>query len=202
MNTRRLLSRLGALGLLAGVPLILTACGASKPPGSKTGTSTGAAQGSRFPGVNAAYRFSACMRDHGVINFQDPKVQTNGDHVQVAIHVDPAITDSPAFKSAQSACAHILPGPGNAATVAQQHARREAMLAFAQCMRQHGFSRFPDPTGQGQLTLAMIRQAGIDLQQPAVRPAAYGCTPVTHGLLTRANINQALANPQASGGGG
>lgn len=75
------------------------------------------------------------------------------------------------------------------------------MVAFARCMRAHGFPRFPDPTSQGQLTLTMIRQAGINLAQPAIKPAAYGCAPLTHGLLTRANINQALANPTSTGGG-
>lgn len=181
----------------AALALVVAACGgAKKPPAPSSGAS---AQNSQNSGVKAAYRYSDCMRQHGVANFQDPKVHINGNQVQVAIHVDPAITSSPDFKSAQTACAHILPNGGNGPTPAQQHAREQAILAFASCMRRHGFPKFPDPTAQGQLTLTMIRHAGIDLQQPAVKPAAYACAPVTHGLLTRANINQALANPNGSG---
>jgi hypothetical protein len=182
---------------------MIAACGGSKkpPPTASSGRP-------QHPGA-AAYRFAACMRTHGVSNFQDPQVSINGNQVRVAIHVDPAITGSPSFKSAQKACGHFLPGGGPTdvgSSPAQMRARDEAMLAFAKCMRQRGFSKFPDPTSQGQLTLAMISNAGIDLQQPAVKPAAYACLPLTHGILTKANVNQAVANPnggsQSSSGGG
>ena len=103
------------------------------------------------------------MRTHGVTNFEDPHVSTNGNSVQIAVHVDPAITEAPAFKSAQRACAHILPNAGNGPTPAQIRAHTDAILAFARCMRQHGFPRFPDPNSQGQLTPAMLSAAGIDL---------------------------------------
>ena len=66
-------------------------------------------------------------------------------------------------------------------------------------MRQHGFPRFPDPNSQGQLTPAMLGASGIDLQQPAIKPAAYACLPVTHGIINRADVNQAISNPNASG---
>jgi hypothetical protein len=195
MKPHRLLKHpLLAVMPVAALTMLVAGCGGSKQPPLKTSASSGSGDG-----VKAAYRFSACMRAHGVTAFHDPHVSTKGNQVQVAIRVGPAITDSPHFKSAQKACAHLLPEGGNGPTPAQQRARSQAILAFARCMRRHGFPKFPDPTAQGQLTLAMIRQAGIDLQQPAVRPAAYACAPVTHGLLTRANINQALANPSGSG---
>ena len=194
MNShRRLIRPLAAVSLIAGTSILVAACGGTnKPPPPSLNAHRGS-------GVEAAYRYSACMRTHGVANFQDPHVHTQGNSVSISIRVDPAITGSPDFRSAQRACAHILPGMNTAPTVGQQRARTAAMLAFAKCMRQHGFPKFPDPTAQGQLTLAMITSAGIDLQQPAVKPAAYACAPVTHGILTRANINQALANPNASG---
>jgi hypothetical protein len=203
MNRRRLLHTAVFPVLLAAAALLIAACGGSKKP------PTTSAVGSHSSGTNAAYRFSACMRTHGVTNFQDPKVSTNGNQVKVAIHVDPAITGSPSFKSAQKACGHLLPGGGPTGvgpTPAQMHARADAMLAFARCMRQHGFSKFPDPTSQGRLTPEMLTKAGIDLQQPAIKPAAYACLPLTHGLLTKADVNQAVANPnggsQSSSGGG
>lgn len=200
MNKCGHLTRFIVLCLAAGAAaLVVSACGGSnKPPASR---SSAQASNSSSPGASA-YRYSACMRKHGVSNFQDPQVKVNGNQVQVAIHVDPSITGSPDFKSAQSACAHILPGIGNGPSIQQERGRTKALLAFARCMRQHGFPKFPDPTSQGQLTLAMIGRAGIDLHQPAVKPAAYACAPLTHGLLTRADINQALASPNASGSHG
>ncbi|MGO9899831.1 MAG: hypothetical protein ACLP0J_09085 [Solirubrobacteraceae bacterium] len=66
-------------------------------------------------------------------------------------------------------------------------------------MRKHGFPNFPDPTSQGQLTLTMIRQAGINLQQPAVRQAGDACVSASHGQITKLNVAQAVADPSASG---
>lgn len=181
--------------------LLVAACGgASRPP---TATVSGHRQ--KDNGAQDAYRFSACMRTHGVTNFQDPHVHTSGNQVSVVVRVDPAITGSPDFRSAQRACAHLLPGPINGPSPAQR-ARARALLAFAGCMRQHGFPRFPDPTSQGRLTPAMLSSSGIDLRQPAIRPAAYACLPLTHGIITRADVNQAIANPsggtQSSSSGG
>jgi hypothetical protein len=173
--------------------VLVAACGGGAKQPANTASSH-----SQHNGARDAYRFSACMRTHGVTNFQDPRVRTTGNQIQVAIHVDPAITGSPNFKSAQRACSHLLPEGGNGPSPAQQRGRAEAILAFAKCMRHHGFPKFPDPTGQGQLTPAMLSQAGIDLHQPAIRPAAYACVEVTHGLLTRADINQAVSNPGGS----
>jgi hypothetical protein len=195
--------------LLVVAALLIVACGGSKKPPATSSGGSPSSNGSHSSGTNAAYRYSACMRTHGVTNFQDPKVTTNGNQVKVAIHVDPSITGSPSFKSAQTACGHLLPGggpTGGGPSPAQMRTRSEALLAFAKCMRQRGFPTFPDPTSQGQLSPEMLTKAGIDLQQPAIKPAAYACLPLTHGLLTKADVNHAVANPnggsQSSSGGG
>ncbi len=57
-------------------------------------------------------------------------------------------------------------------------------------MRRHGFGRFPDPDSRGDLTIAMIEAAGINLKEPAVKPAADACASVTHGILTKAAVAQ------------
>jgi hypothetical protein len=206
MNRHRLTHTAVFPVLLVAAALLIAACGGSKKPPAASSGQSPSSHGS--PGA-AAYRFSTCMRTHGVTNFQDPKVSVNGNQVKVAIHVDPSITGSPSFKSAQKACGHLLPGGGPTnvgASPAQMRDRSAELLAFAKCMRQRGFPTFPDPTSQGQLTPAMLTKAGIDLQQPAIKPAAYACLPLTHGLLTRADVNQAIANPnggsQSSSGGG
>jgi hypothetical protein len=185
--------RRGAATLAAASALvvIIAGCGGNSPSSS---TSSASAQAQR-PGADA-YQFSACMRSHGVSGFPDPVVKTNGNSVSAAIRVTPALTGSPSFKSAQKACGHILPGPkGQGLSPAQQQARTRAMLAFAQCLRTHGFPRFPDPTAQGQLTLQMVTAAGIDLHTPALLTAGKSCTSVTHGQLTPAQVVQAINGP-------
>ena len=53
--------------------------------------------------------------------------------------------------------------------------RRRVQLAFARCIRSHGFPSFPDPTTNGQLTHEMVAAAGINLHQPAVLQAGDAC---------------------------
>jgi hypothetical protein len=193
MNSHRRLSRSIPVALVAiAAALLVSACGGSKKPPASTVSGRSAATNSA---ISDAYRYSVCMRTHGVRNFQDPHVHTNGNAVQIAVHVDPAITESPDFKSAQKSCAHIMPAPSNGPSPAQVQAHTDAILAFAKCMREHGFPKFPDPNNQGQLSPTALSQAGINLQQPAIKPAAYACVPLTHGIITKADINQAIANP-------
>lgn len=190
MNTRRLSSPLVTLAVAGLTAVLAAACGGTKKPPS----SSVSGQGSKNSAVASAYHYADCMRSHGVSSFQDPHVHQSGNSMSVGFRVDPQITGSPNFKSAQKACAHILPGLSNGPTPEQTRAREQAILAFARCMRQRGFPKFPDPTSQGQLTPAMLSKAGIDLQQPAIRPAADGCVSVTHGIISRADINQAIAH--------
>jgi hypothetical protein len=198
MQTRRLANVAPVILVTALVAVLVAACGGSeKPPATGSGSNGSAARS--LKGVVAdAYKQSACMRRHGVKSFPDPTVVTSAHQQMIGIHITPAITGSPSFKSAQKACAHLMPGPGNntvGPSAAQQRAHTEGLLAFAACMRTHGFKSFPDPDSQGNLTPAMLQRANIDLEQPAVKPAADACAAVSHGQITKADINQAIANP-------
>jgi hypothetical protein len=66
-------------------------------------------------------------------------------------------------------------------------------LAFASCMRAHGFRSFPDPNSSGQLTHQMLAAAGVDVHQPAALQAADACVSVTHGLITKADVARFIA---------
>jgi hypothetical protein len=143
------------------------------------------------------------MRSHGVPNFPDPQTSDGNGQIRITVHITPSITGSPAFQSAQKACAYLMPGGGanvtNGPSPAQERAHTEAILAFAACMRKRGFPRFPDPNSQGDLSPTAIANAGINLQAPAVEPAALACTSVTHGQITKADIERAIADPNGSG---
>jgi hypothetical protein len=62
-------------------------------------------------------------------------------------------------------------------------------------LRSHGISDFPDPNVQGQLTLQMIRAAGVDLHAPSLLSAAKACVGVTHGAITIAAVVRAINGP-------
>jgi hypothetical protein len=175
----------------AGIALLVAGCGGGNSPNTTAGGSNGPASGAQ-----AAYRFSACMRSHGVPNFPDPVVHTSAGSQSVGIRVTPTETGSPAFKGAQKACQGIIGGPPNAnpqQLAAQQHAHAEHLLAFARCMRTHGITSFPDPTAQGQIRPETLSAAGVDLHNPAVQKAAYECVPSSGGALTAAQLHQAFS---------
>jgi hypothetical protein len=205
MNTSRLSHPAQALALAGLTAVLVAACGGAKKPPSPSGSGQ-SGSASQNSAAQDAYHYADCMRSHGVTAFGDPKVSSHGNSTSVGFHLDPQITGSPAFKSAQKTCAHILPGSPNGAANQLTPAREHDFLAFSACMRKHGFPKFPDPDNQGQLTPATLSAAGINLEQPAIKPAAYACVSVTHGLVTRADINQFIANPNggsqsASAGG-
>jgi hypothetical protein len=161
----------------AAVSLLVAGCGG--------GSSTTAATTTQ----NEALVFSRCMHSHGVPNFPDPNSSGQIPKDQV-IALGPS---SPQVKTAQRACARLYPYRGPAQSPAQGQAHTAAMLAFARCIRSHGFPSFPDPTSTGQLTHEMVADAGINLNQPAVQQAGDGCVSVTHGVITKAIVARFVA---------
>jgi hypothetical protein len=81
------------------------------------------------------------MRSHGVTDFPDPTA--NG-----GVSYD-GPTGSPAFNSAQTACARMEPHkivPSSGHETSQQAAQdHEKLLRWANCMRHHGYPQLPDP---------------------------------------------------------
>jgi hypothetical protein len=167
--------------------MLAAACGSSPTTGSNRSSNGPAA---------AAFKFAACMRDHGVSGFPDPQVTTTpgGGGVEIRQEAPASTVASPRSKAAQKACRGILPAPGEGAPGHRQPSK-QAFLAFARCLRSHGISDFPDPNAQGQLTLQMITAAGVDLRAPSLLTAAKACVGVTHGAITLAAVARAINGP-------
>jgi hypothetical protein len=166
---------------VAAVSLITAGCGSSSSTTKATTTAT----------QNGALAYARCMRSHGVTNFPDP-ASSGGDDKQAVVSALQRVSNSEA-ETAQTACIHVNDGtPGTGQSPAQGQAHTGAMLAFARCMRRHGFPNFPDPTSQGQLSPQLVTAAGIDLHQPALLKSGLACTSVTHGILTRAAVERAV----------
>jgi len=187
---------------LAAVAMFVAGCGGGSSPGvanvrsstSSSLTST-SSSGSGGPPTEAQIRheqqeatsFARCMRSHGVPNFPDPTVAPRA--FKNAFN-----TQSPGFQSGYTTCGHLLPAgrPPNQ-NPTPTRAQTVALLAFAGCLRSHGFPSFPDPTSSGELTREMLARAGVDLHEPAVVQAADACTSVTHGVITRAVVARFVA---------
>jgi hypothetical protein len=170
---------LASVVVVAAVSLLAAGCGG----GSSTTAATARTQ-------SGALAYASCMRSHGVPNFPDP---TGGNNKQAVVSALQAVGNSQA-QAAQTACMHVnggSPGTGQSATQSQAHIA--AMLAFARCIRSHGFPNFPDPSRSGQLTHEMVASAGINLHQPAVLEAGDACVSVTHGVITKAIVARFVA---------
>jgi hypothetical protein len=152
------------------------------------GCGGGSATTAGNPGQNQLVAYSHCMRSHGLPTFPDP-VDGQG------IPKGELPLTSPQFTSASNACQKLMPasGLGPQTTPEQTSTRVANALAFAGCIRRHGFPNFPDPTSGGQITHAMIAEAGINLHQPAVLQAADACVSVTHGQITKARVANFIA---------
>jgi hypothetical protein len=126
------------------------------------------------------------MRAHGLPNFPDPS-RSGGHGIQLSAGPDSGVNPSaPAFRTAQKACQHLLPGGGP--TSGHPSAQDKAqMLQVSQCMRAHGITDFPDPTtsqpsaGKG-FSMAIGRNGvflavpdSINPHSPAFLRAAAAC---------------------------
>jgi hypothetical protein len=160
---------------------LVAGCGSSTPPGTVT------QRASSSPGA-AAFKFARCMRAHGVTGFPDPQVSSSGGSTSIRQVAPASAVASPQFKSAQKACGGLAPGPGSA-TPDDNQPRAQVLLAFAHCLRGHGFADFPDPDRNGRLSVQMITAAGVDYRSPQFLTAGKACLSVTHGAITPAQVD-------------
>jgi hypothetical protein len=173
---------------LIALGVLVAGCGGNSPTGgvaslsshvSKTSTTSSTATGSPGGGESSpgsqAVAYAACMRSHGVANFPDPKVSTNGNEVKVAIGVNPSITGNPQFKSAQQTCNKLLPGggPGEGPNHQISPQEQSQYLKAAACIRSHGIPNFPDPTFSGGGV--HIEHQGLNESSPAFKAAVQAC---------------------------
>jgi hypothetical protein len=170
---------------VAALALLAAGCGGNGSPHVASGTHTAATTGQ-----NAMLSYSHCMRAHGLPHFPDP--QQMGTNPKLVIRR--LIGDDPHFPVAARACESLLPNvrSGRQETPQQMHARVAAELSFARCMRGHGLSRFPDPNGQGELSVEMVQAQGIDVHSTPVLHVVQACLPASHGWLTPAKVREAI----------
>jgi len=125
--------------------MALTACsgkgkddgGVASIGGTPSAAATSAAP-SREDVEEMALKFAQCMREHGV-DMPDPEI--DGGRITQRINAGPGGKEK--VEAAQEACKEYAPsGPGGGKV--DPEAQQE-MLDHAQCMRDNGVEKFPDP---------------------------------------------------------
>jgi hypothetical protein len=158
--------------------LALASCGGegSDPQvaslGGKTTTTDDSAATSeeRDPEV-ALLAYARCMREHGV-DVPDPQVDGGG---RATFQLVRPRGNEQKFEAAQKACSEHLENarPRNL-DPEQEQEMREAILAFAKCMREHGVD-MPDPEfGEGGRGTVRMR-GNINPNDPKFREAEEAC---------------------------
>lgn len=135
---------------VAVIMIMVTSCtgGRNSPGGS-------ASPNGHPSATTSAVAYAACMRSHGVPKYPDPA--SNGALPKGG--ADQFGVSGTVFDAAQSACQHLLPATGGSL---EQQIRQcyqggvcpptlvQQMMAlgqkFAECMRSHGVSNWPDPS--------------------------------------------------------
>jgi hypothetical protein len=144
------------------------------PPSNSGGPSSG-------PDLAKATAFSACMRKHGLPDFPDPKVGSNGGvGIEITGHAGggPGVMDpnSATFKAAQEACKSLLPNGGVAPKMTA--ADQQKFLQWAACIRSHGVPDFPDPQfgdGGARISIGGGPGKGPDPNSPTFKAAQDAC---------------------------
>lgn len=143
--------------------IVMAACGGSKPAAHRTA------------GFSKQYAAARCMRAHGIQNFPDPR--SDGGNTVSSSPGSSTITiagiafSGPAFEQAEKLCDPLGLGTGPPPIT---EATKRKLIGFADCMRHHGLTQWPDPTfppGGG------IQQGGgpYNRGDPKVQVAAKAC---------------------------
>jgi hypothetical protein len=146
--------------------VLLAACGSSDPPSNAD------------PTGGPLLKYAQCMRANGVPNFPDPRASGG---LFIPNDID---TQSPAFKSAQQACAKLE--QANTGSSRLSNGRKLQLLTLARCVRAHGVPNFPDPTSSpppntssgiviGGNGWYLALGTAQERQSPAYKQAASAC---------------------------
>ena len=139
-----------ALGLLIALAGAVAACGGSAAPTIPTLRTAGASPTAPISPEQALRAYVTCMRDHG-IDMPDARVWPDG---RVELQY-PELTEKGPFMIADEACRALLVDAYPPTTPNPNAAQeQDQLLAYARCMREHGFD-MPD---DGSVT---VQAAGV-----------------------------------------
>jgi hypothetical protein len=164
------LIRLLVAALLAAGALAVAACGGDD---TADGATSGADRESEAR--EAALNYARCMREHGV-DMPDPTFEDGG-----TLQRGPTKEDNlprSKVREAENACRKYMEDvEPPKLSEEQQQEFKEAALAHARCMREHGIENFPDPTfgENGEARIRLDKGDGLDPEDPDFREAQEAC---------------------------
>jgi hypothetical protein len=163
----------------AGLALAATASGSSQ--------STNAQQ---------ALAYSHCMRSHGVLSFPDP----NRSGAFPKVSAQQLGVSSTLFQAAQNHCRYLLPNGGSGPSQTQVQQIMNGMLKFAQCMRSHGVSNWPDPVLDAGGNPEFYLDGKTNQNSPQIKSKIHDCV---HWIPSEAiSPGNPIACPGTNPGGG
>jgi hypothetical protein len=192
----------GLLVALVTLGVGLGGCGSGSPNSSSIGSISGCSpSGCSSPSASKsleamAVKYAACVRAHGVPDFPDPKVGSNGLPNFAGGPNRNATIDSPAGQAAKKACQTELPDLGLQTSAEKAAANAEA-LKYAGCMRSNGVPNFPDPNGQGVIQIENATGT-LNASSPQFQKAETACKGLDNGFGEQSSS----AVSSAPGGGG
>jgi hypothetical protein len=154
-------------GVLAlALTLVVTACGGGGGGNSAADRESEARE--------AQLKYAQCMREHG-IDMPDPTFEGGGGSLQRG--PDPEDLKRPKGREAEQACKKYLEDiEAPELSEEEQQEFREAALANARCMREHGIENFPDPTfNKDGAAEIRIDQGRIDPEDTDFKEAQEAC---------------------------
>jgi len=159
-----------AAAIIATTALLTAACSGGSRSFAGSGGSPNARGSSSFL---SAVGYSQCMRSHRVLNFPDP----NGNGEIPKVTAQQLGVSSSQYQTAQTACAHLLPNSGEASQteIAQM---MSGMRGFAQCMRSHGVSNWPDPSTDRAGYPIFYLHNKVDENSPQIVTTIHTCQPL------------------------
>jgi hypothetical protein len=155
--------------LLALLVAVGTA-GCSRPSDPTVATlhsgSPQASAGAGADGEDSMLKFSQCMRGQGLTWFPDP-----GPDGGLTVHNPEGINQSTDDK-AEQACKAYYPGANQKGTLSEADLNK--LRQVSQCIRDHGFSKYPDPDAKGSIQIDE-KSTGIAPDDPAFVKAMQEC---------------------------
>jgi hypothetical protein len=134
------------------------------------------------------------MRSHGVREFPDPTVASNGlPSFGPTLNVNGG---APVYNAARQVCKKELPSIGPR-TSAEKATANAAALKYATCMRSNGVPDFPDPNGQGQIQISA--SGTLEPSSPAFQTAQTACQSLDNGFGV--SVASASSTPGGAGSG-
>jgi hypothetical protein len=178
-------SRLVLLWLLALLVSVMVAACSRVTPTDSPAVSAGQQEAPANP-AEAALIYAQCIRANGYPEWPDPDAEG-----RIMLRRDQGMSfNDPRMRAAQEACQALRP-PGMGGGVASDPAERmEALLAFAECMRENGVPDWPDPNPDSGGMVVMGAESGIDPSAPGFQAAMRACAGHMQGGIMMGGTDQ------------